>query len=77
MLVMEKNHKLGELGISKSLSKLKNWRRACQLSIELDDHYQSKIYSTGSVVRGRLIISATSTFQAASIRISLNGLTKI
>ena len=74
---MERHHKLGELGISKSLSKFQNWRRACQLNIELDDHYHSKIYSTGSIIRGRLVISASSTFKAASIRVSLNGLTSI
>ena len=68
---------MGDMGISKSLSKLHNWRCACQLNIELDDHYHSKIYSSGSIVRCRLIISASSTFKAGSIRVSLDGLTRI
>ncbi|EXA29410.1 hypothetical protein FOVG_19093 [Fusarium oxysporum f. sp. pisi HDV247] len=68
---------MGEMGISKALSKLRNWRRACNLEIELNHHYQSKIYSSSSVVQGRLIISPSSNFDASSISVSLDGVTKI
>ncbi|RKK78744.1 hypothetical protein BFJ68_g17869 [Fusarium oxysporum] len=68
---------MGEMGISKALSKLRNWRRACNLEIELNHHYQSKIYSSSSVVQGRLIISPSSNFDASSISVSLGGVTKI
>ncbi|KAF4503534.1 HTH-type transcriptional regulator yisV [Fusarium agapanthi] len=68
---------MGELGISKAASKIRNWRRSCKLEIELVGHYLAKIYSSGSVVRGDLSISPASDIYASSIIISLNSVTTI
>jgi hypothetical protein len=66
-----------ELGISKAMSKMRNWRKSCKLEIELADHYHAKIYSSGSVVQGHLVILPNSDVCASSIIISLDGTTTI
>ncbi|KAF5685409.1 type I transaminase [Fusarium denticulatum] len=74
---IDKSHQMEGLGISKAASKVRNWRRPCKLEIELADHYLAKIYSSGSIVHGRLAISPTADICASSITISLDGITTI
>lgn len=77
MTSLRQSHHMEELGISKAMSKMRNWRKSCKLEIELADHYYAKIYSSGSVVQGHLVISPASDIFASSITISLDGTTTI
>ncbi|KAH6962743.1 hypothetical protein DER45DRAFT_590669 [Fusarium avenaceum] len=77
MTSLRHSHHMEELGISKAMSKMRKWRKSCNLEIELAHHYHAKIYSSGSVVKGHLVISPATDICASSIIISLDGTTTI
>ncbi|KAF5603986.1 C6 zink-finger PRO1A [Fusarium pseudocircinatum] len=77
MAFLRKSHQMAELGLSKAASRVLNWRKSCNLEIELVDHYLARIYSSGSVVQGHLTISPAADICASFIIISLDGITTI
>ncbi|KAF4946233.1 hypothetical protein FSARC_14246 [Fusarium sarcochroum] len=70
---LERTYKMQEMGISKSLSKIQVRPRPLKLDIEIENHYDSKIYSSGSILQGRLIISPCVDQHVSALTISLVG----